>query len=203
MGKGRYRIGIALLIAVLVSALAPPSARADDWSTFTQPAPPPEPPADPAQVARWQPGDPLPTGYHTERPTSGRTLTMVGGALFGSAYVPSMVLGMAGSLVCSTWGHADGGSGCGSSPGLLLIPGVGPFLYAASDHDHGANGNNSDGLLLISGAAQIGGLMLAIAGAIADSTAKPSLVRNAASTRVWLQPSVAGGSAGVLVGRTF
>jgi hypothetical protein len=180
---------LAFVIAATVTALTSSSASAAE-------------PVDAVALRSWQTGDPVPSGYHAETPKGGAIAAVIGGSLFLSGYVPALLVGGIGAMYCAGiryLGECDAGV-----PAQLLIPLVGPFLVA------GHTDGRAESMLITDGVIQIAGVVTAVAGALVDSDAKPSLVPDKATTAgpapkvsVRVLPSVGQGSTGLMVLGSF
>lgn len=177
----RKTLTIGAIGLAAAAALTLTSADASAQSGYPSPppgfepavAPPPQgyyvPPSiamsGPRQLNDWEPGEPIPPGYHPV--TRIRKGLVIGGSvLFGTVYLISALTGAAVSDVCT----ASGSASCGRSAKLLFIPVVGPFTMLGNTTS--ALGNFA---LVLDGLAQAGGVAMLIAGIAAPKTV---LVRN-------------------------
>jgi len=122
MGTEARRRRLLAIAAALVAASFAGGARAQS--------------ADGASTEDWRFGEPAPAGYRVVRK---HTWEIVGGSVFGGAYLNSLVLALA--LDCDLDFAVDGGgrsSGCNhplrDAAGWLTVPVAGPFL-ALSERD--------------------------------------------------------------------
>jgi len=124
----------------------------DDPCRFTYSLPPVlvAPPVLAApKTLKWNEGEMIPPGYRVA--TMSRTGLVIGGSVtFGTAWVPSAILGSFG-------------------PYQLAIPVVGPFLLASAGPAHGG-GEIFIGLLVLDGIQQAAGIAMFIAGLTAPKT---------------------------------
>jgi hypothetical protein len=147
------------------------------------------PPAFALPIIRdWNENRPLPFGYR--KSTRIRTGLVVGGSiLFGSIYLVTAAFG-AGLGTVGTVGCANGVCGADLRPGkLLLLPVVGPFTLL------GATTPQGDGILLIDGLLQVGGIAMLAAGIAAPRTVLVHVGENGTHwmpTPMILGPSSAG-----------
>ncbi len=116
MGPAAWRRALLVVAAVLVASSFTRGARARS--------------EDGVAPEQWRPGYPAPAGYRVVRK---RTWELVGGSVFGGAYLNSVILALA--LDCDLDFAVDGGggsSGCTSTlrdaAGWLAVPLAGPFL---------------------------------------------------------------------------
>jgi len=130
----------------------------------------------PRVIADWSEGEPIPPGYHES--TRIRKGLVIGGAvLFGSTYLLSAFTATVGAADASTNCAIDSSLGstqsCNSGNPLtaLFIPAVGPFVQMA----HSGNTAVGNFWLALDGVAQVGGIVMFIAGLAAPKTV---LVRN-------------------------
>jgi len=147
---------------------------------YQQPAP--AAPYKPARIENWNPGDPIPEGYHADsRPRMGM---VVGGALtFGIPYLISII---GGAIAIDT-----------GSPNFwpLFVPVVGPFIQA------GFVPSATEKLLFVfDGLAQVAGAAMFIVGLAVPHT---YLTRD---RMAWIAPTpiiTRNGGAGVGLGGSF
>lgn len=143
----------------------------------------------PRVIKDYTPGDPVPPGYHPETRVRGG-LIAGGAAMFGAAYLPSLLAAAIGSDVC------DNLTNCHNSLWPLYIPVAGPFI-ALGTVPGSATGTV---FLLIDGALQAGGAAMLIVGIASPKTV---LVRNDLGS-LHIQPTMVGGtSPGLAIGGTF
>jgi hypothetical protein len=116
----------------------------------------------PKEISDWQPGDPIPPGYHTQ--TRVRKGLIIGGA------IPFGVLYLLSAFSAAVAQDASQGSTNSNPAGALYIPAVGPFIQM---------GNTSSSIgnffLAVDGAGQTAGLIMLVYGLTVPSTI---LVRN-------------------------
>jgi hypothetical protein len=141
---------------------------------YVQPAYPPPAyyapqPAGPLRITDWEPGEPIPKGYH--QVTRIRTGLVVGGAVtFGVVY---LLTALGGAIASDAGGHD-------AKP--LLIPVAGPFAVLG-----GSQYATLDFFLVLDGIVQAGGLAMLIAGIAAP---RSELIRdNVGKTTFTLRPS--------------
>jgi len=138
------------------------------------PAPPSHRSPLPAEIDSWEPGDPIPPGYHpVERMRKG--LIIAGAVTLGAFYSFSAL----GAFVANSGSPClfnfsslgcGGGHAGNEDVGALYIPVLGPFLQMTRTTDAGGNELN-----FIDGAMQSAGLALLIIGL---ASPRKELVRN-------------------------
>ena len=168
-----------LLAALAIGGAGLVSAR----QGYAQSAPPsPSPPALPAPTP--SPGQPPPQDPAAE--PLGRRIAIAGAGLLGAAWISSVVT--AGVLLI-----ADAPGNGGVKP--LFIPIAGPFATLSPSHAQGA----SAVLLVVDGVAQAAGLVMVIAGAVADPGTPPTPTKSTLKATPLLQPEIRlGGRSGAL-----
>src|SRR5262249_22310473 len=108
----------------------------------------------PPATMPYEEGEPIPQGYSVKS-RANRSLVIAGAITFGAPYIVS-------ALVAATVISADSSSGSDLAP--LLIPCVGPFVTIATARAEGAG----TFWLVLDGVAQTGGVVMFIAGMVAQ-----------------------------------
>ncbi len=181
-----------------VTASAPAPAAADPAApTATAAAAPAVAPIPNYSNVRneWEPGDPVPPGYHPE--TQIRTgLVIAGSVTLGASW---LTLGLLpGAIVVSACTDLDS-SECTVAGGVLMIPVLGPFLTMPVIASYSDIDGAAIALLTVDGLIQSSGLAMLIAGIVAEQDV---LVRdtNIGGVDVKFQPLVAADANGTRVG---
>jgi hypothetical protein len=145
------------------SAVGPNGEYVAPLSQTTQPAYVPQSVAlsGPRFIKDWEPGQPIPYGYHAENRTRKGPI-IAGSVLFGVTYGYSAFIASIGQDLSS--------SGGSNKVASLYIPVVGPFAELFQ-----SNSATADYLLVLDGAAQAVGVALFVYGM---TTPRPLLVRN-------------------------
>lgn len=209
MQKSIFRDALFALVVTSAATSAP--------AAFAQPAEPPAPPASPTMGAgpaaapaapgapapvpeytnvrnEWEPGDPIPPGYHPETEVF-VPLVMAGAIQLGTSWLTLGVL--PGSILLAA-GSESNCDDCTAAGVTLLIPGIGPFITMGVLGGYGDAAAAGYALLAVDGLIQGAGLGMLIAGLVME---KDVLVRDRGyGTEVELKPVIAAGPGGGTVG---
>ena len=120
----------------------------------------------PRVLRDWQPGEPIPPGYHPATRVRG---SMIGGGvgMFGGAYLISVLVAAIGEDAHSS---CYSSTGCTNSAAPLFIPVVGPFITMGN-----TDSATADVFLVVDGLLQAAGVAMFIYGVAVPKTV---LVRN-------------------------
>lgn len=147
--------------------------------------------APPPETLPYQPGNPIPPGYHPESQIR-KGLVIAGAVTTGSLWLLSSVIGLAAQSVEDDWDSWDDEND-DDLYWPLVIPLAGPFITVGTvgTDDLEAPGTM---LLIIDGVAQAGGLAMLIAGAVAkrDVLVWDGTSQGLPGTRISLVPTVFG-----------
>jgi hypothetical protein len=152
----------------------------------------------PTMIKDWEPGNPIPQGYHPETRT--RTGLIVAGAVtFGTLYLISALVAAAGADSSSRVTYSNGQyvKTSGENPvGALWVPVVGPFIQM------GHEGNSSVGnvVLVVDGLGQVAGATMLAFGLFSP---RHVLVRNDLGTVRVSPVGLGGGKVGWGLTGTF
>jgi hypothetical protein len=152
----------------------------------------------PAQINNWEPGQPIPQGYHAETRT--RTGLIVAGAItFGCLYFFSAIAAGIGADNTSKTSYVNGQyvTTKGENPNAALwVPVVGPFIQMGNTSSATANV-----FLVVDGLGQAAGATMLIVGLVSP---KNVLVRNDLGAGVRVTPvGLGGGKLGWGISGTF
>jgi hypothetical protein len=176
----RLRAGASLLSGVVCvgATLYAATASAEEPATTTGTPPPAAQPVTsyaPPKLA-WDKGDPVPPGY-TPSTEIREGFVIAGAVTLGVSWVFGGVIPGIGLLAACSAANSGGvqtGS-CAPAGGVLLIPGIGPFLAMAAVATTGANAGVGYAILAIDGAVQSAGAVLLIYGLASQ---RDVLIRN-------------------------
>lgn len=122
----------------------------------------------PRVLRDWQPGEPIPPGYHPA--TRARTGMIAGGlTMFGAPYLISVLIAAVGEDAHSSC-YTYSTTGCTNSAAPLFIPVVGPFITMGN-----TDSATADVFLIVDGLLQAAGIGMFIYGVAVPKTV---LVRN-------------------------
>lgn len=145
-------------------------------------------PAQPPKERSYQPGTPVPPGYHVEE-RHPRWALITGASMLGSAYLTGLLVST--DQVCTTDYATNGtpSSSCHSRWGML-VPVVGPFVDMAQSNGRGDQ-QSTDVLI---GIGQVAGAVFLIIGL---ATTTPKLVPDIPTAGLTLSPLLASGTTGL------
>jgi hypothetical protein len=156
---------------------------------------PPE--LDAETLARWRPGDSVPSGYHAARAPLGGVVASIGAVAALGSYAVMVGLGLVGNAACFGLGSA-----CAGYSGWWFVPVAGPFALAAQSSAGHASAERR--FMQINGGLQLGGLVLAMIGGLIHEASSEVLVRDRApsarkssASLVRFEPMVGASSAGL------
>ena len=123
----------------------------------------------PRVLRDWQPGEPIPPGYHPSTRVRG---SMIGGGvgMFGGAYLISVLVAAIGQDASVSCGAFSSTSSCDNKAAPLFIPVVGPFITMGN-----TDSATADVFLVVDGLLQAAGIGMFIYGVAVQKTV---LVRN-------------------------
>ncbi len=199
MESSCFKGGLCALTVAALAVVAPEALAQSD-----EPADPPAAAARaPAPAAvpeytnvrnEWEPGDPVPPGYHADTEMF-IPLVMAGGIQLGTSWLTLGVL--PGAILLAAGGEVDCAD-CTAAGATMLVPAIGPFLTMAVLGGYGAGAAAGYALLAVDGLIQGAGLGMLIAGLVME---KDILVRDrVGGTDVELKPVVSAGPAGGTAG---
>jgi hypothetical protein len=123
----------------------------------------------PRVLRDWQPGEPIPPGYHPS--TRARTGMIAGGlAMFGAPYLISVLVAAAGQDISSAGCSISSSNSCTNGAAPLYIPVIGPFIEMGN-----TDSATADVFLIVDGLLQAAGVAMFIYGVAVPKTV---LVRN-------------------------